>query len=230
MEHQASSVDRKLVGTPISNRLPRAPSFTVPCDTGEGFGPVWAFSMGSHLPLREMSLFQQGGASMHKLRMSCDDWRSEGQGQLMLQSCHKAHLQISGQSIMFTNVHLHTVQDYHDKVDGETRKLAGDQELASFNFEKGDFAISAATTGRRKAWGFCVVDLRKRRRRPMSRCQLRMPKDTKEAPLTVLAPLIWMMASSVVRMKYLHQRRDIGHHQVVGHNHDSVGHGSQPHQ
>ena len=57
---------------------------------------------------------------------------SEAQGQLVLQDCLKAHLQRSGQSVMFTNVDLLTVQEYHDKVYGDTRKLAG-QEVASFN-------------------------------------------------------------------------------------------------
>ena len=33
----------KLLGTPMSSRLPRAPSFIVPCETGEGFETVWAF-------------------------------------------------------------------------------------------------------------------------------------------------------------------------------------------
>ena len=32
----------KLSGTPTSNGLPRAPSFTVPCETGEGFEMVCA--------------------------------------------------------------------------------------------------------------------------------------------------------------------------------------------
>ena len=66
-----------LSGTkPMSNGLLRAPSFTVPCETGEGFEKVWAFSMGdTGLPLGEMTLFQQVGASKHKLRMSYDDCR-----------------------------------------------------------------------------------------------------------------------------------------------------------
>ena len=78
----------------------------------------------------------------------------------MLQNCHKAHMRSSGQSIVFTSVDLHTVQEYHDKVHGDTRKLAGDQELASFNLEKRDLASSAATIAV-KAWEFCVVDLRR---------------------------------------------------------------------
>ena len=89
----------KLFGTPMRNKLLRAPSYTVPCETGEGFGTVWAFSMGeTGLPLREMTLFQQGGASKHKLRMIHGDCCFEARGQLVLQNCHKAHLQRSGQS------------------------------------------------------------------------------------------------------------------------------------
>ena len=101
----------------MSNRLLRAPSFTVLCETGEGSETGPAFSLGdAGLPLREVSLFHRGGASMHKLRMSYGDCRFEAQGQLALWSCHTAHLQSVGQSIMFTSVDLHTVQEYHDKV------------------------------------------------------------------------------------------------------------------
>ena len=59
-------------------------------------------------PLRKMTLFQQGVAFKHKLLMRYDE--------LVRQSCRKAHLQSSGRSIMFTNVDLHTVQEYHDCV------------------------------------------------------------------------------------------------------------------
>ena len=107
----------KLFGTPTSNRLPRAPSFTVTCETGEGLEPVWALLMGNtRLPLPETTPFQQDGASKHKLRISYDDCCLEAQGQLFLQSCQKAHLQSSGKSIMFKDVDLHTVQEYHDKM------------------------------------------------------------------------------------------------------------------
>ena len=76
LEHPASSVDREHCGVHkhLWHRLLRAPSCTVPCETGEGFETVWTLSMGeTGLPLREMTRFQQGGASKHKLHMSYDD-------------------------------------------------------------------------------------------------------------------------------------------------------------
>ena len=63
---------------------------------------------------------------------------------------------------MFTNVDLHTVQEYHDKVYGNTRKLTGDQELASFDFEKRDIA------GLKRGGSACRSPKRLRRRRKMS--------------------------------------------------------------
>ena len=71
--------------------------------------------------------------------MSYDDSRFEAQGQLVLQNCNSAQMQIPGQSIMLTNVDLHTVLVYHDKVRGDPRNLAGDQELS---FEKRDLFTS----------------------------------------------------------------------------------------
>ena len=65
----------------------------------------------------------------------------------MVQSCHKAHLPGPRQSVMVTGVDLHTVQDHHDKVHGDTRKLPGDQALVGFNFEK-------------RHRGFCAADFR----------------------------------------------------------------------
>ena len=94
-----------------------------------------------------MTQFQLFGASKHKLRMSYNDCRFEAQGQLLLQNCRKAHLQSSGQSITFTNVH--TVQEYLDKVYVDTRKLAEHQEY----FEKRDLARSAATIAALKRRG-----------------------------------------------------------------------------
>ena len=86
----------------------------------------------TRLPVRELLLFQEIGASKHMLRMSCDDCRFEEQCQLVMPNTQKAH---SGKSIMFTNVDLHNVQD-HGKVHGVPRKPAGDQELAGHNLEK----------------------------------------------------------------------------------------------
>ena len=58
---------------------------------------------------------------------------------------------------MFTNVDLHTVKEYHDTLSGDTEKLAGDQELAIFSFEKRDGASSVGF----EACKSCVVDLRR---------------------------------------------------------------------
>ena len=88
-----------------------------------------------------MTPFQKGGASKHKLRMTYDECRFEAQGQLVMQNCEKAHLQSSARSIMFTSVDLRTVQEWHDRVYGDARKLVGDR----LNFEKRDLASSAAT-------------------------------------------------------------------------------------
>ena len=128
---------------------------------------VWACSMGdTGLPLREVTPFQPGGASKHKL-MSYDDCRFEAQGPLVLQNCRAAHFQSSGHSIMFKNEDLRTVQEYDDKVYGITRKLAEDQESASFNSEKRDLASSAAIAGSRR--GLRGRSLKRlRRQRPMS--------------------------------------------------------------
>ena len=76
------------------------------------------------LQLREMTQFQQEEASKHKHRTTYDDCRFNTQGQLVLQKSHKADSQSSSQSSMFTNVDLHNIQEYHDKVCGGTRKLA----------------------------------------------------------------------------------------------------------
>ena len=107
----------------------------------------------TRLLLREMTPFQQAGASKHKLRKSYDDFRFEALGQMVQQNCHNAHLQSSDQSIMFTSADLHTVQEYRDKVYGDTLKFARDQELASFNFEKHDLASCAGTIAGLKGGG-----------------------------------------------------------------------------
>ena len=59
---------------------------------------------------------------------------------------NEAHLQSSGQSIMFTNVDLHTVQEYHDNVYGELQR------------KRAPACSAAIIVG--ESVGFCAVDRR----------------------------------------------------------------------
>ena len=115
----------------------------------------------TRLPLRVMTLFQRGGASKHKLRTRYEACRFKAQKRQVPQNCHRAHVQSASQSIMFTNVDLHRVQEYHDKVHGDPRKLSGYKELASFNFEKRDLASFPANIGSSQRRRFCVVHIRR---------------------------------------------------------------------
>ena len=115
----------KLCGTPRSNRLLRAPSFSA-VRNWRRFRNGLGLLHGRHrapaarddpVPARRRVEAQAPHevtmtvASRHKVNWCCRTAR---------------RLTCQAQAIMFTSVDLHTVQEYHDKVYGDTRKLAGD--------------------------------------------------------------------------------------------------------